>query len=72
MGSASSGVAAIINGRRFLGAEVKGKYMNIARNRLAMAHDGTVLYRPAERPIFVPHSGLAVARRPAHFMENIT
>src|ERR1700730_1650411 len=71
MGSASTGVAAILNGRRFLGAEIKKKYMNIARKRLEQALDGTVAHRPAEKPIFVPGPGLAVARRPDHFVEHI-
>jgi adenine-specific DNA-methyltransferase len=72
MGSASTGVAAIINGRRFVGSETERKYMNLARARLVLAHNGTVAYRPAERPIFVPHDGLSVAKRPAHFMEPRT
>lgn len=70
MGSASTGVAAIINGRQFVGAEIEKKYMDIAASRLASAHDGTVPYRPAERAIFVPGPGLAVAARPKHFAEN--
>jgi len=71
MGSASTGVAAIINGRRFIGAEIKKRYVKMAQGRLALAHAGKVPYRPAERPIFVPHAGLAVARRPAHFVEYV-
>jgi adenine-specific DNA-methyltransferase len=71
MGSASSGVAAIINGRRFLGAEIKKSYMNIATQRLAQAYAGTLPYRPVDKPIFVPGPGLAVARRPEHFVEHI-
>jgi adenine-specific DNA-methyltransferase len=70
MGTASSGVAAILNERRFLGAEIRKGYVNIARDRLAMAQNGTVLYRPLGKPIFVPGPGLAVARRPDHFTEH--
>jgi adenine-specific DNA-methyltransferase len=71
MGSASTGVAAIINGRRFLGAEIKKSYINIATRRLSMAYDGTVPHRPVDKPIFVPGPGLAVAKRPEHFVEHI-
>jgi adenine-specific DNA-methyltransferase len=71
MGSASTGVAAIINGRRFVGAEIKKSYMNIATQRLTHAYDGTVPHRPVDKPIFVPGPGLAVARRPVHFVEHI-
>lgn len=70
MGTASTGVAAILNGRRFVGAEIKKRFVVMARRRLGDAHDGTVLHRPVERPIFVPHSGLAVARRPDNFVEH--
>lgn len=70
MGTASTGVAAILNGRRFVGAEIKKRYMKLACNRIAMAHEGTVRYRPIDKPIFVPHAGLAVARRPEHFVEH--
>jgi adenine-specific DNA-methyltransferase len=69
MGSGSSGVAAILNGRRFLGAETKAKYVKMAVKRLMLAQDGTVPHRPVDKPIFVPGPGLAVARRPAHFVE---
>jgi adenine-specific DNA-methyltransferase len=70
MGTASSGVAAILNGRRFMGAEIDKNYMEIATERLAQAYDGTVPHRPVDRPIFVPGPGLAVARRPEHFVEH--
>lgn len=70
MGTASTGVAAIINGRRFVGAETKRTYVNIAAQRLALAYNGTVPHRPVDKPIFVPGPGLAVARRPTHFMER--
>src|SRR5205823_1061193 len=71
MGSASTGVAAIINSRRFLGAEIKKKYINIATRRLITAYDGTVPHRPVDKPIFVPSPGLAVAKRPQHFAEHV-
>ena len=69
MGSSSTGVAAIINGRRFLGAEINEKYETTARARLLKAYTGTAPFRPAERPIHVPASGDMVARRPEHFGE---
>jgi adenine-specific DNA-methyltransferase len=71
MGSASTGVAAIINGRRFIGAEISKSYIDIANRRLMQAHDGTAAHRPVDRPIFVPGPGLSVAKRPAHFLERM-
>ena len=69
MGSSSTGVGAIANGRRFLGAEINEKYGELAHDRLGNAHRGTAPYRPADRPIYVPTSRDAVARRPQHFVE---
>jgi len=69
MGSSSTGVAAILHGRRFLGAEKNEKYSSVARERMLSAHAGTVPFRPADKPIHVPTGREAVARRPQHFME---
>ena len=68
MGSSSTGVAAILNGRRFLGAEKNEKYSAIAYERMLSAYAGTVPFRPADQPIYVPGRE-AVARRPGHFWE---
>jgi len=70
-GSASTGVAAIINGRRFLGSEVSPGYARTAYNRLVSAHNGTAPVRPVERPLYVASAGDAVARRPEHFTEAL-
>jgi len=69
MGSSSTGVAAIINDRHFLGAETEGKYAALAYERMLLAHTGTVPFRPANQPIHVPTGKEAVARRPEHFLE---
>jgi adenine-specific DNA-methyltransferase len=69
MGTASTGVAAILNKRRFIGAEVASKYFKLSRQRLMEAYAGTVRHRPVDRPVFEPTDRLAVARRPAHFKE---
>jgi adenine-specific DNA-methyltransferase len=69
MGSASTGVAAILNNCRFLGAEINKKYQRIACQRLQSAHAGTVPFRPADQPIYVPSDTLGITRRPQHFAE---
>jgi adenine-specific DNA-methyltransferase len=68
MGSSSTGVAAILNGRRFLGAEKNEKYSAIACERMLSAYAGTAPFRPADQPIYVPGKE-AVAQRPEHFLE---
>ena len=71
MGSASTGVGAIVNKRRFVGAELNEKYEQMAYARLLKAYAGTVPFRPAEQPIYVPGAGDAVARRPKQFLEML-
>ena len=71
MGSSSTGVGAITNNRRFLGAEINEKYAKLAHDRLVKAYRGTAPIRPADRPIYVATSGDAVARRPQHFVEIV-
>lgn len=67
MGTSSTGVGAVVNGRRFIGAEIDEKYGSIAYDRLIKAYSGTVTFRPAERPIYTPAPGERVAHRPDHF-----
>lgn len=66
-GVASSGVAALVEGRRFLGAEVSAEYVDIARDRLRLAARGKLLYRPADRAVHIPNAQQKVARRPTGF-----
>jgi adenine-specific DNA-methyltransferase len=66
-GSATTGVAAIIEGRRYLGADIEANYHEIALARLNQAVAGTVKHRPLNKPIFKPHDGLAVAQKPSNF-----
>jgi len=63
-GVASSGVAALDVGRRFLGAELMDKYVIIGKQRLKDAACGEAEFRPAEKDIYVPDPNSSVARRP--------
>jgi adenine-specific DNA-methyltransferase len=71
MGSGSTGIAAIMNGRRFVGAETSKAYADLAHERLASVHNGTVRVRPIERPLYVANASDAVAQRPPHFSEIV-
>ena len=66
-GSGTAGVAAILSGRQFIGAEINKRYVRIAQKRLIQALNGSVKYRPGHLPIRTPQAGEAVSRRPAHF-----
>ncbi len=69
MGSGSSGVAAELEKRRFLGSEIFPDYMTLALSRLDLAKQGTIRVRDLDRPIYVPDPNSAVAKRPEHFVE---
>lgn len=53
-GAATSGVAALLHGRIFWGAEIRDDYMQIGQKRLMETVDGTICYRPGDREIYVP------------------
>lgn len=64
MGSGSTGAAALIENRKFLGIELDQSYFNIANERLKFAENGTLKYRPIDRPIFDPQKAGSVAKDP--------
>ena len=68
-GTASTGVAAILSARRFVGAEISDEYSAVAFRRLEDAVAGEARFRPADRPIYIAAAHEAVAQRPAHFRE---
>lgn len=66
MGSGSTGVAAIIEGRRFVGAEIQKEYYDISVNRLKDAADGNAKIRE-DKPVAKPNENSAVAKLPEEF-----
>jgi adenine-specific DNA-methyltransferase len=70
-GVSSAGVAALIEGRRFLGAELESKYITIAESRLRAALEGSAKIRPLSREIYKPGPTEKVAMKPEHFWKDI-
>lgn len=68
-GVASTGVAAVELGRRFLGAELESSYADIGGERLKSALKGELRTR-ADVDVQQPDERSAVARRPSHFWPN--
>lgn len=64
-GSGSTGAAALLENRRFVGSELKEEYHRVALERARMATEGTLRYRRYGTPIQAPTG--SVATRPAHF-----
>lgn len=51
-GVASSGVAALLHGRHFWGCEIMEEYIDQGRQRLQQTLDGSIRYRPYDKPIY--------------------
>jgi adenine-specific DNA-methyltransferase len=66
VGSGSTGIAAILEKRRFVGAELNKSFYKIAKKRIEEAISGNIRYRQ-DKPVFKPDPKTDVARKPAHF-----
>ena len=66
MGVGSTGVAALIEGRKFVGTEIQKEYYDIAYERIKSAIEGTVKIRE-DIPVAVPNPNTEVARLPDEF-----
>lgn len=62
-GVSSSGVAALINGRRFWGCEIEKEYIEISFDRLGSAMNGTAKYRPFNKSIY-DHTKSKLSKKP--------
>jgi adenine-specific DNA-methyltransferase len=69
-GSATTGVAALIEGRMFRGCDVSPVYVAIGNERLRACVEGTLKYRHIDVPILVPEAHLSVAKVPPHFAKS--
>ena len=63
-GVASAGVAAAVHGRRFWGCELMSEYARTGIKRLEGALDGTLQYRPHDKPIY-DHTKSPLSKSPA-------
>ncbi len=66
-GVSSSGIAASIEGRRFIGCEIDPQYAEVGIERYRQLLAGTLNVREWDRPVDLPNPRQSVARRPAHF-----
>ena len=65
-GSGTTAVAALLDGRNFIGCDIADKYLAIAESRLNALANGTLKYRK-DTPIYVPSGNELVAMVPDHF-----
>ena len=66
MGAGTTGVATVLEKRKFVGAELTEDYYKIAKKRIQQAIDGTVRVRP-DKPVAEPNPKMEVARLPEEF-----
>jgi adenine-specific DNA-methyltransferase len=66
-GSGTSGVAAALEGRRFVGSELSEVYYKIAKDRIEQAIQGKIVYRE-DMPAMEPDLNSAVAKLPDEFV----
>ncbi|NWG76350.1 MAG: site-specific DNA-methyltransferase, partial [Rubrivivax sp.] len=60
-------VACILHNRRSAGADIEERYLQIARDRVQKAFNGTLKTRPLNKPVYEPDSRTAVARTPTEW-----
>lgn len=63
-GSGSTGIAAAIDGRMFVGAEISEEYCRIAQTRYEMLLNQKLQIRPLDKPVYEPDPNSKVARLP--------
>jgi adenine-specific DNA-methyltransferase len=63
LGVGSTAVAGIINNRKVAGAEILQDYYDIAVERVRLAHQGRLKFRP-DKPVYEPEPGLTLTKNP--------
>jgi adenine-specific DNA-methyltransferase len=58
MGVGSTAIAALMHGRKAMGAEIMPEYAEIARERIRCAERGQLRVRPMERPVYDPQNAV--------------
>jgi adenine-specific DNA-methyltransferase len=70
LGSGSTAVAAVLEGRHFTGSDIKAKYIKIARARVQSLMAGTLKIRPIDSPILIPPATQSVAKTPIEWLQR--
>jgi adenine-specific DNA-methyltransferase len=64
LGVGTTAVAAVLHRRRAAGADLKARYLKIARNRIVEASRGTLRRRPMGRQIYEPNPNTRLTTSP--------
>ncbi len=64
IGVGTTAVASLMHNRRSAGADLEPRYLDIARERLQMAWNGTLRTRPLNKPVYQPGSNSTLTQIP--------
>lgn len=67
LGSGTTAVAALLTGRRFVGAEISTKFHKLAVQRAVAAADGTIRFRSENNPVYVPPANTPLTTKPPNW-----
>jgi adenine-specific DNA-methyltransferase len=70
VGSGTTAVAALMEGRRFRGCDHNANYVTIARKRLTQLRSGTLRTRPLDLPVQRPSPNQAVSKMPREWLRS--
>jgi adenine-specific DNA-methyltransferase len=71
LGVGTTSVACALHSRRSAGADTHARYLEIARNRVLLAHAGKLPVRPMNKPVYEPDTKTSVARVPDEWQVGI-
>lgn len=69
-GVSSTGIAAALEKRRFIGSEIESRYAKVGVRRFRDLVAGTLFVRDWDRPVDLPNPRRAVAQTPSHFLHQ--
>lgn len=65
-GSGSTGIATLLEKRKYIGTDIIDSYIELTRERLIQLDEGTLKYREDE-PVYEPTGNSSVDKKPDHF-----
>lgn len=67
IGVGTTAIAALMHGRRVIGAEVSSEYVGVAMDRVRLAEEGELRVRPMERPVYDPSNPTSIPPKRVQF-----
>ena len=71
LGVGTTAVAAILHSRRAAGADTEQRYLDISRERIEQAWQGTLKTRPMNKPVYEPDEQVSLAQTPIEWHQDM-